>query len=139
MSSSSLPQRALRKLAAAWLVGQLLVLLTLAQILVALVPFRSYARWLRSPVAGPDAPPALVRSLRRKLPLAARLLPWRPQCLPQALAGRYVLARRGYGSRLSLGVADDHRELSAHAWLTSGGLFVCGRSEQARFSEVAAF
>ncbi|MBD3730134.1 MAG: lasso peptide biosynthesis B2 protein [Sphingomonadales bacterium] len=139
MSAIRLTDRISRDAASIWLLAQLLVAMTLAQILVAWIPLRHYARWLRRARVAPAAPPPLVRSIRRKVRIAARWLPWHPQCLPQALAARVVLDLRGYGSVLSLGVADEGRQLSAHAWLKSGELFVCGRQEYAKYGEVARF
>lgn len=121
------------------LMAQLLLIVTLAQAMVAFVPFRRYARWLQRSGTGKDAPPELVRSLRRKLRIAAKILPWQPKCLPLALAGRYALARRGYNSEFSLGVSDPTDMQRAHAWLTSGGLFISGREEHGRYREVARF
>lgn len=139
MPAEPITTRAKRKAAAGLLLAQLALVMTLAQVVVALVPLRHYAGWLRRERTAPSAPPALVRSMRYKIRLAARLLPWHPQCLPQALAARFVLDWHGYGSKLSLGVADAQHQLSAHAWLKSGDLFVCGRQEYEKYSEVARF
>lgn len=128
-----------RKTAAGLLFAATLVLLTLAQLVVQLVPFRRYAWWLRQPTSGPVAPLGLVRSLRRKIHLASRTLPWHPPCLPQALVARLLLSACGYSSVLSLGVREDGAVLAAHAWLKSGDLFVCGKAEAAAYGEVARF
>lgn len=131
--------RITRKIGAGLLFAAILLLLTLAQLVVQLVPFRRYAGWLQQPTTGPVAPLGLVRSLRRKIHLASRALPWHPPCLPQALVGRLLLSSRGYSSVLSLGVKDDGTALAAHAWLKSGDLFVCGRAEAEAYGEVARF
>lgn len=128
-----------RKIGAGLLLASLLVLLSLAQMLVRLVAFRRYSGWLQRPVNGPAAPLGLVRSLRRKIHIAARVLPWHPPCLPQALVARLILSLCGYSSVLSLGVKDDGTALAAHAWLTSGELFVCGKAEAAAYGVVARF
>lgn len=128
-----------RKLNAAMLMVIILVLLTLAQVLIRLVPFRFYVRLLRRPAAGPTAPMSVVRSLRRKLSLGVRWLPWHPKCLPQSVTGRLILSASGYASNLFLGVKDDGNALAAHAWLKSGDMFVCGKSEAVDFGVVAEF
>jgi hypothetical protein len=131
--------RLLRRSAALWLLIQLLAVMTAAQLMVRLLPFRFYAKWLQRPQQTSEAPPVFVRSLRHKIRLAADILPWQPQCLPQALAGRYILDRRGYHSAFSLGVSDPNDLQKAHAWLTCGELFVSGREQRQHYHEVVRF
>jgi hypothetical protein len=48
-------------------------------------------------------------------------------CLTQALSGQVLLARRGYRTRLHIGVAKSSRDqLAAHAWLECDGRVVLG-------------
>ena len=62
----------------------------------------------------------------RMVHAAARLVPF-STCLSKALAGRVLMARYGYPSRLHIGVSrDKERKLSAHAWLTFGDEIVIG-------------
>jgi len=70
--------------------------------------------------------------------------PWKSNCLAQALAAQVMLARRGVGSTLHLGVAresirDGEDKLEAHAWLTVGETIVTGGAGHRRFTEVARF
>lgn len=58
---------------------------------------------------------------------AARYVP-RATCLTQALAGQYLLARRGIASRIRFGVDATGAEFRAHAWLISGDSIVLGGS-----------
>lgn len=60
--------------------------------------------------------------------LALRLLPWRIVCLPQALAGRWMLNRRGIANTLSVGVKRDAsaNETDLHAWLSVADRVVLG-------------
>ena len=128
-----------RKFCAAVLLVIILVLLTLTQLLIRLVPFGFYVRALQRPVSGPAAPMDFVRSLRRKVTLGARWLPWHPPCLPQSLTGRLILSACGYASVLYLGLKDDGNALAAHAWLKSGDMFVCGKPEAVHYGVVATF
>jgi hypothetical protein len=57
----------------------------------------------------------------------AQVLPWHPVCLPQAIAVRAMLRRRGIDSTLHLGIAS-LEPLSAHAWVTVGEAVVQGGS-----------
>jgi Transglutaminase-like superfamily len=139
MSVKSILMHLVQRLIATWMLLQLLFMISVAQLMVATMPFRFYARWLQRNGDGPVAPPPLVHSLRRKIDIAAKILPWRPQCFPQALAGRYFLRRRGYRSSFSLGVSDPSDMRRAHAWLTSGDLFVSGREQRDNYREVARF
>ena len=66
---------------------------------------------------------------------SARIVP-KANCLTQALAAQYLLARSGYRSQLRLGVAKDNAgRLLAHAWLLSDGKVVVGGSSR----ELASF
>ena len=75
----------------------------------------------------PMPPEQLQRDIRYIVTLAADTVPWRSLCLPNAIAARRMLARRGFASTLHLGVGhhaagDPH----AHAWLEAGGLIITG-------------
>ena len=70
--------------------------------------------------------------LGRSVTRAANALPWRPTCLPQALAVKRMLRRRGIGSELHLGVTSPALG-QAHAWVTVGGEPVVGRAGLEQF------
>lgn len=61
------------------------------------------------------------------VPRLARRLPWRADCLVQAMAGQVMLSRRGLASEILVGTAK-HPDgtFEAHAWLTCGGPVVLG-------------
>jgi hypothetical protein len=59
---------------------------------------------------------------------AARHLPWRTVCLPQALAARWLLQRRKVRSTLYLGIASAQAR-AAHAWVCVGPLVVTGADQ----------
>ena len=77
-----------------------------------------------TPETTPEAPSVLpaVWGVRKALRRASRATP--DSCLPQALAGRLMLRRRGLPSTLSLGVRHDGEGLQFHAWLRSAGVLV---------------
>ena len=61
------------------------------------------------------------------IPRVAARVPWRADCLVQALAAERWLASAGIASRLTLGVPRDKRpDFEAHAWLTAGNRIVTG-------------
>jgi hypothetical protein len=138
--------------AAAWL--------TLAQILLAVLPFRWIAMGL-GPLARERADEAVppvdlmrqfhVRKIGHAVERTARHLPWAPLCLPQALAARAMLGRRGIPATVHFGMAlsDEEttdqdprtggRRMLAHAWVTVGKTGVVGTPAPGRFAVVASF
>jgi hypothetical protein len=82
----------------------------------------------------------LVRAVRRAVRRASRRVPWRAECLVQALTARSMLERRGIASTLSLGVRKTAGALEAHAWLEAGGRIVVGdNSELASFAGIRRY
>ncbi len=83
-----------------------------------------------------DTPPApmltreqalIVDQVAFAIPRVADRLPWRADCLVQALAGERWLRRRGIAAQLFIGVrADGPAPLDAHAWLKAGDRIVTG-------------
>lgn len=68
------------------------------------------------------------------IPRLAARLPWRADCLVQALAGQRMLLRRGIASEIAVGTArGDDGTFAAHAWLTCRGRVVLG-GDIARFA-----
>jgi hypothetical protein len=81
---------------------------------------------------------ALVERIRWALSAVSRHVPWRCQCLEQAIAGKWMLRSRGYATTLYLGVAG-RDAIEAHAWLRCGSLIVTGGSDEARFAVMSKF
>jgi len=70
---------------------------------------------------------ALVDRVAFVIPRVAARLPWRTDCLVQALAARRWLGRHGVATTLTLGVPrDKSANFEAHAWLTAGDRIVTG-------------
>ena len=70
---------------------------------------------------------ALVDRVALAIPGVAARLPWRADCLIQALAARRWLGRNGIATTLSLGVPKDMpAKFEAHAWLKAGDTIVTG-------------
>jgi hypothetical protein len=122
--------------------------LGLARICVWAVPFRFIARTMCIRSSGsvpPDLSPdqlRLARNIRWTIRLAARHVPWNAVCLPQSLAARLMLKRRGIPATLYFGVRKSPsgaRELEAHAWVLAGLIEVTPRQEPENFVVIATF
>lgn len=116
-----------------------------AHVLIRALPFAVGARLAGSlgqgDQAGVDREPADpgVRAVASAIRRGAWRLPFESTCLIRAIAGRLMLRRRGTPSSLVIGVAVRDGRPSAHAWLTASGGVVCGGSEAAEFSPIAAW
>lgn len=97
---------------------------------VKVAPGRRLTRRLGAPVPplhGPGAAPGVeARRVAAAAVRVAGLLPWRPVCLPQALAVGQMLRRRGIEAESHLGVTGTD-PFAAHAWVTVRGSVVIGR------------
>ena len=78
----------------------------------------------REPSTNSD--PRTVSRISYAIPRVAPWLPWRSDCLVQAIAARRWLAGLGIASTLHMGVRKDEQSLGAHAWLSVGDTVVTG-------------
>ncbi len=65
--------------------------------------------------------------------------PYPDTCLPQALAGRVMLRRRGIPSTLSLGTRRRPDGLTFHAWIATDGVILNVGGGPRRFATLATF
>jgi hypothetical protein len=67
-------------------------------------------------------------------------VPFDAVCLPQAMAARVMLKRRGVKSVMHFGAAKGaDKPLNAHAWLDAAGVEVTGYPAARNFAEIACF
>jgi len=123
--------------------AEAVILCTVAGVLLRLLPFRRLAPRLGRHMA--VSPPEAAAEHRTRvarvawaISAAARNLPWRPVCLPQAITAQWMLRRRGIPSTLYLG-ADPSRGYDAHAWVRAGATIVTGGPGQERYAVVSSF
>jgi hypothetical protein len=132
------------------LVAEAVLCLLAARLALIFIPFPKLARRLgrfvapdeaRRLVAAPRAPHAqLASEVGWAVTRAARYVPFRAVCLPQAMAARVMLKRRGVGSTMHFGAARGERKpFDAHAWLDAGGVEVTGYPVAKQFAEIACF
>ena len=81
-------------------------------------------------LARPQVPQHTAEQCQRvafAIPRIARRLPWRADCLVQALAGQAWLSAEGIGAEIVVGTARgaDGR-FEAHAWLQDGDVVILG-------------
>jgi len=132
------------------LVAEAVLCLLLARLALIFVPFPRLARHLgrfvppdeaRRLAAEPAAGHALLASeIGWAVTRAARNVPFKAVCLPQAMAARVMLGRRGVASTMHFGAARGARKpLDAHAWLDAAGVEVTGYPVARQVAEIACF
>ncbi|MDZ4768487.1 MAG: lasso peptide biosynthesis B2 protein [Chloroflexota bacterium] len=67
---------------------------------------------------------ARARRLARMVNAAARLSPYKANCLKRALVLWWLLRRRGIASDIRIGVRKGAATLEAHAWVEIGGVVI---------------
>jgi len=117
--------------------------LTAAGVLLRLFAFRRLAPRLgqhqaESPTVSDPASIAAADRIREAIDIAARRLPWKPVCLPQAVSAQWMLRRRGIASTLYLGI-NPSSDYDAHAWVRAGRMIVTGGPRPEGFVVVSTF
>ncbi|MFZ5624935.1 MAG: lasso peptide biosynthesis B2 protein [Gemmatimonadota bacterium] len=120
-----------------------IALCTLGGALLRVMPFARLARYVgrhmvQSPARPDRATRDQARQIRWAIATAARQLPWKPVCLPQALAAQWMLRRVGIPSTLYFGI-DPARGYDAHAWVRAGQVIVAGGPVRRGFTVVSSF
>jgi hypothetical protein len=134
------------------LVVEAAVWLLVARVALLAVPFPKLARRLGDFVAPSDERVAIARrdgtaqdarlaeDVGWATVRAARHVPFKAVCLPQAMAARIMLTRRGVASVLHFGAAKGtDKPIDAHAWLDAAGVEVTGYPVAGQFAEIACF
>lgn len=141
-------KRALLIEALAWLL--------LTRLALVFVPFPRLARRLGTFVAPNDVRATRTIAFREPnqtliaeqvgwaVTRAARHAPFRALCLPQAMAARIMLKRRGVPSVLHFGAgktftSPELKQINAHAWLDAAGVEVTGYPQARSMSAIACF
>jgi hypothetical protein len=125
-------------------IGEAVISLAIARLIVVFVPFRRVPRLTARPFpskshSASDLGQAIGR-VRWAVTATSGRVPWRALCFEQGLAAHLMLRSRGIASILYCGAAPDkERGLIAHVWLRAGGIDVVGGELAARFAELAAF
>lgn len=111
-----------------WLLAGLVVLLPAIGIALCLFGVRRTYRLLGG--SGRPAPLSAESSedsstsakrLGRLVSIASRRGPYMATCLPQSIALRWLLCRRGMPAEVRIGVRKEHERIHAHAWVELAG------------------
>lgn len=134
------------------LLTEALTWLLLARLALLVVPFPRLARRLGSFVApndgrtlqsrarGTESQAQVAAQIGWAVTRAARHAPFNAVCLPQAMAARIMLMRRGVPSVLYLGASrTPGGPINAHAWLDAAGVEVTGYPQAKNFAAIACF
>ena len=128
-------------LAAAW------PLLGIGALLVRMIAFKRFAPLLGQPLGPVGCVPladqkqeARARIVRRAVRRAARISPWRNDCLPQALVGAVLCRMTSVPVTTHLGVRlGGAKPMEAHAWTCSGKVAVTGGDAFSELTPVQCF
>ena len=132
------------------LLAEAVACLLAARLVLIFVPFPRLARHLGVFVPPTDARVSQARTAaatdqsRRAEEIgwavtrAARYVPFKAVCLPQAMAARVMLKRRGVESVMHFGTAKGRdKPIDAHAWLDAAGVEVTGYPVAKGLAEIA--
>jgi len=82
----------------------------------------------------------IAKSISKLIKKASKHTPFRSLCFEQAITCKFMLNRRGIGSTIYFGVANNNGEkLNAHAWTRSGRTILTGDRGRHLFRVVATF
>lgn len=82
----------------------------------------------------------LIEAVGFAMAMAARNVPFEAVCLPQAMAAKAMLERRGVASIMHFGAGFGNvKPIDAHAWLDAAGLPVTGYPVSPDMAEIACF
>lgn len=119
-------------------------MLAVALLLIKFVPFRYWREWLgpidQKPLfidrdVNAVEPKAKAIAVSRWVNKTADRFPFAVVCLPRAMAGRWMLLRRGIGGQIFIGTRmnKDASKSEFHAWLMYGDVCLTGQHEKEMF------
>lgn len=121
------------------LVTEAICFLIASKLLLMLFPFRVCKQLFHKKKLYRQADVHLLKTIRIAIERANKIAFWSNVCLVKSFAARLMLQRRGIASSIYLGVTiKNGKELAAHAWLISNGVYVTPRGDTA-FKEIYNF
>jgi hypothetical protein len=120
-------------------VAEAATVLSMAALMVALLPFRRVIRtaaWRGA--AKPRGDTAIASDqATTAIDRAARRLPLRLVCIQRSLALQWMLRRRGHSAQLHYGVHSKEDRISAHVWVSLAGRILVGEADAGNYACVA--
>jgi hypothetical protein len=116
-----------------------------ARAVILLIPFKKYRKYFgrvneETPLDINREQYIVIRTVEWAVKAVCLRTPWESKCLVQALTAQRMLKKREIASTLYLGVNKNVKDnLSAHAWLRSGQVYVTGGYNKDEFVQVAKF
>lgn len=122
------------------LLTEAICILIASKLLLMLLPFRLCKKIFRKKEKlYKQADVQFLKEVRIAVERANKIAFWSNVCLVKSFAARLMLQRRGFASSIYLGVTiKNGKELAAHAWLISNGVYVTPRGDTA-FKEIYNF
>ncbi|HBM16130.1 MAG TPA: lasso peptide biosynthesis B2 protein [Lentisphaeria bacterium] len=125
------------------LIIEAVVFLFIARMTILFLPYSVLKKLLGKHKHRNIVEPLDIRTIRKVaniIKIASDRLPWKCNCLPQAIAARHMLKKRNISSTLYLGMSKDkEKKIIAHAWLKAGNIPITGGRDNSEFTEVAYF
>ncbi len=125
-----------------------LIALTLSffvKIVVFTIPLRWYSKFLTNRKQhtiprNKSNETETIRDIARAVNRCSRHAPWKTKCLVDAVTAKLLLRWHGISSTMFLGVnKDEEKNLTAHAWLKCGEIFITGKRGYHKFTVVSTF
>jgi hypothetical protein len=66
-----------------------------------------------------------IERVRISIAAAARVLPFKSQCLPRSIVMANLLSKRGYKAIVKIGVRKQDQQMLSHAWVELDDVIVC--------------
>jgi hypothetical protein len=123
------------------LLGEAMLCLAIASLMIALRSFRNVAQFMTAGrKTGGPAPGPQARRIAWALNACANRVPWKAVCFQRAVAAHMMLRRRGWATTINYGVRRaDGGALAAHVWARSGDVDVIGCENAGDFQLVTSF
>ncbi len=123
--------------------NQAITCLAIARLAVLLLSFKRVASWLGrfnlETSSQPLQNPQQALLVAWAVAYYAKSVPWRSECLEQALAAKWMLRRKRISSTLYFGTFYNGYALEAHAWVRCGDLIVTGDKGHGQFTATAMY
>ena len=114
------------------------------KIMILIFPLKKYARILGLQNIYVNHEPSekqlqVIYKISRAIVRSRRVIPWKSQCLTEAITAKVMLRGEKIKSTLYLGINKKNGDMTAHAWLKCGGTWVTGRKGSDQFTIISTF